>query len=949
MVGLSAMNSEKNSLISRIFWWMGALLIWFYLFRLAQSLVALTPPKAGVNVLYMWLMVGAGFAVLAFIFLVRPPAFKFNFSFPEISLPAARFLSIGIFLVTVVVLKSIDVSWVHYRDTGLTVIVYTAGRLILVFYLFTLCLASGALALRRPLRNLSDIIYSFFLGGTLYAIVFTVAGFLGLLKLWVALVLTVPVLYFVPPLIGSMARSGVEKIKKTASAWDSLQWGTHFMLGWFLVLAGGFLLFSNGLYPGPTQNDEWEHYLHYFRKVLETGSVGPNEIWYHFYVSKAAGLVFMSGLFSDFFSEQLVSVCFAVITCLIVFDLLRLLIKESFWAMAGALIYIALYDGSFLRHHVALAGYIAFFAWASIRFLENPEAHRRAFKTVLPVSAFYIGFYIPPAAGLIVLFFGFLAFAVLGVKKIRRHFPSLFMMSLTTGLGILAVLWVNYSYTGLAEMVPMRAFWKMADLKKFEALFGTVGADFFLEEQSSVGSTGPQSQGLPLYLRYDWFEKTFRVVFFQFSHLRILLILLAVFLVWKLLHKDRFRGLGRHIPWLLAFGAIFMAGILMSQMAYIASTYRLFAFIIFFSTVTWMVVVKKVTDAFAAEPVKRYLSAALCLILSVSAMAQTAQATGTTRAKSIASYMVGRLSFEGVTAEADTHFSIPASLKLFTQLRDKIGPTTRVLCLSYVPSPGYLIPGVGIVSEPSYSFGSHHREILEGTPERAREILQKLNINYFIVTRRSVYLPSTLILSKLFQAKNMGKMFQVVSTDNDNYVLTWRDPKNTEPLSVALTQTMELRQERSLYYPFTNSFSKLSNDYMDHLNRIVDQMPLDTQEHLITYLSSSLAGVLKQKMLDNITLPENKILLNDVIVCIEKKMNPEISRLVREAAIIVRAQPESAEERRKLFQKLIKENLGLYIKPSILAAYSEEADQDEKQVLKFSISNVPYVITLKVD
>jgi hypothetical protein len=69
-----------------------------------------------------------------------------------------------------------------------------------------------------------------------------------------------------------------------------LRVGIHALLAWCALVAGGLLLVSRGLYPGAANGDTWEHYLHYYREVLRSGSLGPNELWYHFYFSKGAGL-----------------------------------------------------------------------------------------------------------------------------------------------------------------------------------------------------------------------------------------------------------------------------------------------------------------------------------------------------------------------------------------------------------------------------------------------------------------------------------------------------------------------------------------------------------------------------------------------------------------------------------------------------------------------------------
>jgi len=937
--------------LTRTPWWCGAILIWWYFFQVTRSFVSLSPQKDGLNILYVWILIATGLVGLPFVFLLRnlKIARFFDRPFPQASLRTSRFLYIGIFCVTVTILKNIDVSWLNYKDLGLTVVVYTICRFILILYLFVLCLVLGSLVLKKTLDCLSHVISCFFLGASIYGLVITGVGLVGLLNLWTVLFITLPLLYLAPSIIHPMARTLTQTLKDALGKWDSLELGVHFLLGWFLVIGGGFLLFSNGLYPGPILNDEWEHYLHYYRAVLQHGSLVPNEVWYHFYLSKGAGLFFLSGVLSDFLSAQLVSFCFAVMIGVIVFDLLKSLCRDTVWALGGVIIFFTLYDGGFFRHHVVLTGYIAFFIWISIRLLENPQRYSQIFWAALPLSSFYVGFYLPPAASLTALFFGFMALGVALRSKTRAYFVHFLTLVLSTVLGVVVALGINYAFTGLAEMVPMKTFWAMADQAKFGRVFGTYCAKFFLFEQLRFDRI-LHSAMLHPDIWYEWFSAVFRINFFQFIHFPTLLLLSAVFFVSKIFTKTRLQDIRHQGHGMFVLSMFLLVALLMSQLALMASTFRIFTFITFFLTVIGIVLANMTSEAFMIPAFKRIFSAAFCVILCLSAMAQTATRTDTTRLKTIGAYLVGRQSFAGVMAEADRHFSSSVNLQFFTKLREMIGPTERVLCLSYFPSPGYSFPGIGVVSEPSYTLGIHQQKIVEGTPEQAKAYLQALHINYFIITRRSVYLPSTSILSNLFKAKNLNKMFKAILTDNDNFVLTWREPNDVEPLSPLLTQTMELRQEKPLYYPFSDDFARLSDDFNKRLSEIVDQMPLDGhQEKLSADLTASITEVLRQKMLPKITLDGNKTLLNDLIAAIEKKMEPEVSRLLQQTKQIAQNQAGSDEASGRVQRQLIKAHLADFIRPPMLQAYTEKANQDTTEALKFSLTHVAYQILNKVD
>ena len=130
----------------------GAVLIGWYFLLVTGSFVSLTPPKAGINILYVWILCASGLAALPFVFLIRRlKPFSF-FHFPKVSLETSRFLHIGIFCVVVTILKNIDVSWVNYNDTGLTVVLYTTCRLVLILYLFIFCVNNMNFS-KRPSKS----------------------------------------------------------------------------------------------------------------------------------------------------------------------------------------------------------------------------------------------------------------------------------------------------------------------------------------------------------------------------------------------------------------------------------------------------------------------------------------------------------------------------------------------------------------------------------------------------------------------------------------------------------------------------------------------------------------------------------------------------------------------------------------------------------------------------
>ena len=59
----------------------------------------------------------------------------------------------------------------------------------------------------------------------------------------------------------------------------------------FAAVAALFLCIKV-LYPNGG-NDYYDNYFYYYARVMQSGPLMPNDVWYHFYYSKGAGLFFL--------------------------------------------------------------------------------------------------------------------------------------------------------------------------------------------------------------------------------------------------------------------------------------------------------------------------------------------------------------------------------------------------------------------------------------------------------------------------------------------------------------------------------------------------------------------------------------------------------------------------------------------------------------------------------
>ena len=210
-----------------------------------------------------------------------------------------------------------------------------------------------------------------------------ILGFLNVYSFITAIIITAPFVALAPFLLSDVitnVKVQFYRILKTSPLAVRL---TYIVLLISMVIIAFVLLLHKGIFPGELDSDVWMHYLHYYKEVSTNGGIWPNDIWYHFYISKGAGLFFLAILLTDVMSPPIVSWCFVILSAIIVYDLLREHINYPLWPLLGALLVLLSLSAvtnqyvsdnttsSFVKHHIVLMGFIAFALWCAIRFRGN--------------------------------------------------------------------------------------------------------------------------------------------------------------------------------------------------------------------------------------------------------------------------------------------------------------------------------------------------------------------------------------------------------------------------------------------------------------------------------------------------------------------------------------------------------------------------------------------------
>ncbi len=723
-------------------------------------------------------------------------------------------LLVLLFVSIVAFLREFKPEAAGFEQKGPLLLLYHVSRLSLVLYITILSYSAGYRALElcgvsgQGLFNSArkTFILCFFFGASLYGIVFTVLGLAGLISLETGLALTIPVLLFSYRPIKELLPERSEAAMRQSFL------DTHaspFLAGAVILIAGGtavLFLLTRIVFVAVYDPNIWEHYLHYYRAVLASGSTQPNEVWHHFYASKGAGLIFLANVLSDFFGAQVVSACFVVVAGLIILDLLLEYCRSTIWAFFGVTLFLAFLsgdvsNGAMFKHHLVLLGYVSFALWGSVWLQQATARQFRPLMVAFVVSLIYLGFYLPVTAVIFPLAFLLLALANVMLHAKTRVY-SFLTLACAVSAGAALDFVTNWVLTGLIEVTPMRWFWVIADRVKVEKVFGTGGIEFFLAVNNDLSA------------QYDWsFNRAWKILQYPVPRdsvgvAAVLLTLLGV-LVLLVQHRTR-ETVANSVKFLAYLGGFILPLSAFAQAVQTVAVDRMALYSIVFTTLAGIVIWKTLVDTCV---VSRLWHAATLVIVVCGMAATFVQATRSIGGQGpiIYQYAKGAMSLRDAfqTIESKFHKATTGmSVAAMSEFRKTIRPDERILRLAYDAGFSYALPGEGIVSEPTYSLIRNPRKLLTEKSAEVSDYLRERNIRYFTLNLQS-RLFSTIAFTSLFDAREMPRYFSVAYEDGDFFILTWRRGDQGRPLPEDLLTLFELKRTGVLRYPFTQRWANL--------------------------------------------------------------------------------------------------------------------------------------------
>lgn len=577
-----------------------------------------------------------------------------------------------------------------------------------------------------------------------------------------------------------------------------------------IVLAVALFVLVKGLYPGGG-HDYWNHYFPFYVKVVQSGSILPNDVWYHFYQSKGNVLYFLAMLLTDPLAPQLVTVGYVFCVACIVYALVRRLAPLGPLPWVGVLLYFAFYIytpgphswgmhfsadgwGDLEKEHEMTAALLLGTIWCMIRLIGISEDDKRPWLLGLHASivativvtlqlGFLIGLFL---TGYMVWF---------SAKRQWPVFATAFFAGVTAALSIIAVLAINYDLTGLVLDQAVLLTWPLVNLAKlarwgpvFEAIDQLRGMLSFSANAASWKET--IFWLIPCYLRLEIWGP--------------LVAIAGTFAAGRFIRahhaKEPLRtSAGTTISALawfsvtVAFTAAFAGGRSQLETFYRISSFS-YAPTLCLGLALWQFGIGEISSGRKALLRNAVVAGFVgILLLGVSVSKLRLHSFGSIVSNAAALWS-GRYSVadayqnqQGWPGRKPWGGIYPAAEKVW-----RILPAgTRVW--SFHVWTYCMLPNCNFQGRASFIFSRQWPVVYFGTPERARAALHAEGLDFFFFTKE-LTIEDPIVRAPLFSPDNIGKYLAERWTDGTSYLLTWPGP-NTQPLDKNFLDAYRSRAE----------------------------------------------------------------------------------------------------------------------------------------------------------
>ncbi len=567
-----------------------------------------------------------------------------------------------------------------------------------------------------------------------------------------------------------------------------------------LTVAIAFLLVK-GLYPDGG-HDYYNHYFQFYKRVMDTGSILPNDVWYHFYYSKGAGLYFLGMLLTDPLAPALVGASFIGCGAFIVYAILRRAAPSDFLPLIGVLLYVGAFiytsdrfDGSetqwgiLEKIHELTAVLLLAVIWIAYR-LFRQEAIDKPGVWTFALHATIICIALLTLA--LTLLVGLYMSGYLLWFLFRRQWTiaaRAFAAGCTAAGSLLAVAAINYHYSGFPSDMVILQFWPYANLQAV-ARWGAL-LEFIFAHHQLTGMYGAQT--LPI----SWDTVPLLAKFLRLDIWWPLFVAATPLLLLQLATRSTRPAIRARldIPALCALAwfatTVILVALFGGGRSQPVSFYRMSTFSVAPTLCLSLLAVKAAVtpgDGTTTHSKLQGLAAttmfaALLAIICIGNAAPIKSARQHIDAVWTGGYSLWRGKYSLKDAyqneRSTVAFNFGAIYPGIVEPWRLIGPGTRLWSFhiwSYC-----MLPGCRIQEFFSERFSRSWQTVFFDTPENGIKALKAEGLNYFFFSLELPIGGDPLPASPIFSPDQIAKHIAVRWTDGTSYLLTWPG-HNTRPL-----------------------------------------------------------------------------------------------------------------------------------------------------------------------
>ena len=569
-----------------------------------------------------------------------------------------------------------------------------------------------------------------------------------------------------------------------------------------IIAASATFILVKGLYPGGG-HDYYNHYFQFYNRVIETGSILPNNVWYHFYYSKGAGLYFLSMLLTDPLAPQLVATGFFACSAAIVYALLREATRSTLLPLFGVLLFVALFIytpgpladkvqggwGILEKVHELTATLLLAVIWIAYRIFRNVNFVAGPWTLALHAAIVAIALLTLPLTLLVGLYCAGYVFWFTITRQWRIAVRS-FAAGATAAFCLLAIGAINYICTGFPLDQMIVPFWRYADLAKVTR-WGTM-LEVLIQHQGETA----RSVSAPL---ASWDTISFLATYLRFELWWPIMLAAAPVVIVQLRNKAT-RTAMRGSPELLASSALGWFVVAVTVIAIFGggftqpiSFYRMSTFsygpTLCLALLLWHLglTASREMPIGTRSPKILVLTSACAAVLSVILNLYEAHSgirrnviSMLTAASRLA---VGDYSlkdaYQNQEGWALTGTPWGAIYPGIVEPWRIAGPGTRIW--SFHIQSYCMLPNCNIQEVSSERLSPSWQTVLFGPPEEGIKALKAEGLNYFFFSTELGVGNDPLPISPIFAPDQIARHLAIRWTDGTSYLLTWPN-KETRPI-----------------------------------------------------------------------------------------------------------------------------------------------------------------------